>query len=138
MIEAGVVIDINGAPIYWHLPDGRTGGSLPDSQPLWEVLWEHRDILGGFAHSHPGSGTPDPSRTDITTFIAVEAGLGRHLDWWITSSDRLIVCRRYLPQYRRQGVYSYISERGIKYNYLATELSENPPWAQELRRLSSD
>jgi proteasome lid subunit RPN8/RPN11 len=93
MIEAGVVITEAG-PIFWHLPAGRTGGYIPDSRKLWDVLLEHADAeLLGFAHSHPGSGVPGPSHTDITTFAAIEAGLGRRLDWWITSSDHIIHLR---------------------------------------------
>ena len=63
MIEAGVVIDKNGQPLFWHLPEGRTAGSLPDSRTLWQVLWDafKEDTLLGFAHSHPGSGVPGPS-----------------------------------------------------------------------------
>ncbi len=74
MIECGVVVGIKGA-IHWHLPEGRTMGSIPDTRALWDVFWEHRklDYLG-FAHSHPGSGIPGPSMTDLTTFAAVEAG----------------------------------------------------------------
>ena len=66
MIETGVVVTGNG-PIHWHLPPGRSGGSLPDSRPLWDVLWEHRrEFFLGFAHSHPGSGIPGPSFTDVS------------------------------------------------------------------------
>jgi len=49
--------------------------------------------VAGFAHSHPGAGQPGPSWTDLTTFAALEAGLGRRLTWWITSADRLISLR---------------------------------------------
>lgn len=90
MIEAGVVITSAG-PVYWHLPQNRTGGSLPDSRVLWDVLWEHRkDPNLGFAHSHPGTGEPSPSWTDITTFVAVEKGLGRRISWWIASGTGFI------------------------------------------------
>ena len=92
-IEAGVVIDLKGEPIFWHLPEERTGGSLPDSRKLWDVIWENRENLMGFAHSHPGWGMPGPSWTDVTTFSAVEKALDKRLDWWITSSDRIIVAR---------------------------------------------
>ena len=40
MIEAGVVIDRAMNPIFWHLPEGRTAGSIPDTRVLWDVLWE--------------------------------------------------------------------------------------------------
>ena len=86
-IETGVVLDLAGQPLYWHLPPGRSMGGLPDSRNLWDVIWENRDIISGFAHSHPGSGKPGPSHTDVTTFAAIEAALGRRLDWWIVSAE---------------------------------------------------
>lgn len=92
MMEAGVVI-AGGKPVFWHLPKGRTAGSLPDSRDLWDVLWEHRDALDGFAHSHPGLGVPGPSHTDVTTFLAIERALGQRLRWWITSRDRTVLVR---------------------------------------------
>lgn len=75
MIEVGVVIGLDFRPRYWHLPPGRTAGSIPDTRSLWDVLWEQRADVAGFAHSHPGSGVPGPSHTDVTTFAAIEAGL---------------------------------------------------------------
>lgn len=92
MIETGVVI-VDGSPVHWHLPPGRSSGSLPDSRNLWDVMWGFRDRIDGFAHSHPGSGFPSPSSTDLSTFEAVENGLGRRLSWWITSSDCLVLLR---------------------------------------------
>lgn len=124
MIEAGVVIDIHGEPIHWHLPPGRTGGSLPDSRDLWDVLWKAhtQGILGGFAHSHPGEGIPHPSYTDYTTFLAVQRGLGRDdIIWWITSSDYVI---------------AYTIERNNPSNATKTLLAVEPVWVPELRRLS--
>lgn len=120
MVEAGVLIDKSGAPLYWHTPAGRTGVSLPDSRDLWEVIWENRHNILGFAHSHPGGGTPVPSHTDITTFAAVEAALGARLDWWITSSDMMVVCRWCGP-----GKWDY---RLLPY--------EEQAWAQRLREIS--
>lgn len=122
MIEAGVIITGAG-PVYWHLPTGRTGGSLPDSRTLWEVFWELRkEEFLGFAHSHPGSGVPGPSGTDRTTFSAVELGLGRRLDWWITSSDHVILLGWHGP-----GKYDY---RG--------QLVDEPDWAAQLRKYSEE
>ena len=122
MIEAGVIV-VDGQPVYWHSPKGRTGGSLPDSRTLWEVLWIHRKAESlGFAHSHPGSGIPSPSHTDITTFAAVEVGLGRRMVWWITSSDRVIALRWCGP-----GKHDYESE-----------IIEEPVWARTLRKNSEE
>lgn len=87
MMEAAVVLDRNWRPLYFHMPPGRTEGSLPDSPELWEVLWSHRDRLLGVAHSHPGGGVPSPSRTDVTTFAAIEAGFGSRLIWPIVTVD---------------------------------------------------
>jgi hypothetical protein len=125
MIEAGVVIDRCGWPAYWHLPEGRTGGSLPDSRTLWQVLWDafKADTLLGFAHSHPGSGVPGPSYSDVTTFAAVEAAIGRRLDWWITSSDHVVLLRWAGPD---------------KLSYRSTIVTEAPSWVAELRRLSQE
>jgi len=120
MIEAGVVV-VTGNPVYWHLPPNRTGGSLPDSRALWDVLWNLRKEEGlGFAHSHPGSGTPGPSWTDLTTFSSIERGLGRRLNWWITSSNRVIHLSWMGPE---------------ELDYVPVTI-EQPMWADELRRLS--
>jgi len=93
-MEAGVVVGYNEEELFWHLPKGRTAGSLPDSRELWDVIWTNRKVIQGIAHSHPGSGCPGPSQEYLTTFSAVEAALGRRLEWWITSSDTLVVLRR--------------------------------------------
>jgi hypothetical protein len=124
MIEAGVVIHKSGEPLFWHLPPGRTGGSLPDSRPLWDVIWEafQNETLLGFAHSHPGSGVPGPSYSDVTTFAAVEAALGKRIDWWITSSDHVVQIAWAGPD---------------KLSYRAT-IIEAPSWTAELRRLSQE
>ncbi len=121
MIEAGVVIGPDG-PLYWHLPEGRTAGSIPDSRRLWEVLWENRHLDDlGFAHSHPGSGMPAPSMTDMTTFKAIEQGMGRRLTWWITSSDHMI------------EMYRAYTKEGEEEKYLYAVVEEEPVWVSELR-----
>ena len=125
MMEAGVVIGADGEPIHWHLPNGRSGGYLPDSRPLWDVLWENRATLIGFAHSHPGGGVPSPSHEDITTFAAVEAALGRQLIWWITSSESMISIH-WLGPNRKQY-------RGVQ-----IEKSNEPTWSTKLREVSEN
>ena len=120
-MEAGVVIDINGKPLYWHLPNERTVVSLPDSATLWDIFWTNQDKIAGFAHSHPGSGVPGPSHEDVTTFAPVEAALGKRYDWWITSTDRLIVARWKGPH---------------RLTYESTVLEDKPPWLEELREFS--
>ncbi len=81
-LEAGVLVGLDGKPLYWHTPEDRSVGHLPNSVPLWNVIWELRDQVLGFAHSHPGQGIPGPSYEDLTTFASIEAGLGRRLKWW--------------------------------------------------------
>src|ERR1700743_143460 len=102
-IETGVVLAKNEVVIHWHLPPGRTGGSLPDSRDLWQVLWENRDNLYGFAHSHPGLGPVAPSNEDLTTFSAVERGLGKRLVWPITSEDHVAFFT-----WKGPGPYDYV------------------------------
>lgn len=125
MIEAGVVVDKDEQPLFWHLPLGRSAGSLPDSRTLWDVIWEafKADTLLGFAHSHPGSGVPGPSYSDVTTFAAIEAALGKRLTWWITSSDHVVEIHWDGPE---------------KLSYRATIVIEAPSWGAELRRLSQE
>lgn len=86
-IEVGVLVDLDFEPIYWHQPEGSDTAALPDSRVLWEVIWQCRDRVLGFAHSHPGRGEPGPSHEDLTTFAAIESALGKRLVWWITSED---------------------------------------------------
>lgn len=132
-MEAGVVLDLQGQPIYWHLPPGRSGGSLPDSRDLWDVLWENRDNLSGFAHSHPGFGVPGPSHTDVTTFAAVEAGLGARLDWWIITSDSIG-----LFKWRGPERLAYPTDPFCLWGPLSPMLTGEPAWINELRRVSYD
>jgi len=81
MIEVAMVFDTDGGALYWHEPPGRSAARIPDSQFLWHIIWENRENLGGVAHTHPWSGYVYPSETDLTTFAAVEAGLGKRLVW---------------------------------------------------------
>lgn len=129
MIESAFVFDMEGNLIHWHLPAGRTAGSIPDSRDLWEVLWENKDIVGGVAHTHPWNGPAVPSHTDITTFRAVEQGLGKFLFWPVVTFDT-IAFYVYVPvidEYIQTGMTRSITRRG-----------ESPFWdgVEELRRLS--
>lgn len=94
MLEAGVLVNQMGAPIYWHAPPHRSSVYIPDSVELWDVVWENRSDILGFAHSHPGNGSPWPSSEDLSTFHAWEQSLGRTLRWWITTSDCVMEFRR--------------------------------------------
>jgi hypothetical protein len=122
MKEAGVVLDHCGQPIYWHSPPDRTVAYLPDSRLLWDVIWENRKEISGIAHSHPGGGQPGPSYEDVTTFAAVEAALGKRLDWWITSSDAVSLVLWQGPD---------------RLTYRATSVPVEPGWVGQLRELSN-
>jgi hypothetical protein len=123
-IEAGVLIDVSGNPIYWHVPKGASAVELPDSASLWSKIWDNRQRLRGFAHTHPGSGLPSPSSADLTTFAAIEAGLGRRLDWWILTKDCAITL--------------YWNKNFKKYMELPWCLQDHvlAPWIWELRKRS--
>jgi len=120
-IEVGVLVNLDCEPFFWHLPEGREVASLPDSRDLWNIIWDHRDEVLGFAHSHPGSGVPEPSEEDLTTFAAVESGLGKRLVWWVTSRDESIEL-----YWRGPG----------KLDYGTVPVMYEPEWMSELRTLS--
>jgi len=126
MIETGVVINVHGEPIFWHAPGGRSSVALPDSRTLWDALWQAHQAgwLAGFAHTHPGTGQPHPSREDMSSFIAIENALGRPLDWWIVSSDITI--------HVRKSTMDSVPGREI---FGITRIGD-PSWAPELRRRS--
>jgi len=87
-LEIGLVFDQQGKTIHWF--GGHSGVSIPDSDALWDVLWENRHRLGGVAHTHPWIGAARPSHTDITTFSAIEKGLGKHLLWPVVTFDDIL------------------------------------------------
>jgi hypothetical protein len=89
MREGALTLDNFGEVLQWHLPEDRSTGAIPDNFDFWQFLQKNRDNISGVAHSHPGSGIPHPSHTDVTTFSAIELGLGVRWLWWICSSDEL-------------------------------------------------
>lgn len=96
MMETAVVFGRDCKPLYWHEPKGRTSGSLPDDRALWEILFKHREKGGtgklvGVAHTHPWEGPAWPSQTDLTTFRAVEQGLGQTLIWPVVTFTDVVV-----------------------------------------------
>lgn len=119
--EAGVLVSTDNEALFHHLPESRAFGFLSDSADLWNVIWLNRAKVAGFAHSHPGSGQPGPSWEDLTTFAAVEVGLGKRLVWWITSKDQAIALTWKGPD---------------KYNYMAVPFLEQPDWLVQLRENS--
>lgn len=117
MMEAGALVGPSGL-LYLHTPEGRTEVRLPDSRSLWDLFLLHQKELVGFAHTHPGSGVEacTPSQDDLSSFRAIERGLGRTLTWWILSSDTVV---------------SYTFEEPDTY---VGQLEEEPPWAAVLRQ----
>jgi proteasome lid subunit RPN8/RPN11 len=89
-VEVATVFDYTGAALYWTscLESGPT--YIPDSRSLWEFLWDRREVVHGVAHSHP-HGMNDPSDTDVTTWRAIEKGLGRKLFWPIVTTSSVKV-----------------------------------------------
>ncbi len=101
MIESALVFDDQGRVIRFHLPHGRTQGSIPDTRDLWEVMWKWRAQLGGVAHTHPWNGRAAPSqgcgrrscdcpqcfRADVPTFRGCEQALGSLLLWPVVTFD---------------------------------------------------
>ena len=88
MIEVAMVFDREGRALFWPAPQG-SAGSIPDSALLWDRIWACRDVIGGIVHTHPWEGAPSPSHTDVTTFAAIEAGLGKRLIWPIVTMDQV-------------------------------------------------
>lgn len=123
MLEAMVVIGRWHEPIHWHVPEDRTSVAIPDAPDLWwDVLWPRREEICGTAHTHPGGGVPTPSYEDLTTWEATESAFGRRLNWWIASSDALVICHWQGPG---------------KLDYSRLRVSDfKPRWLDELRRLS--
>lgn len=126
MREAAVLLVLehgDWVPVHWHTPDF-SAGAIPDSRDFWEVIWSYRNAEAlGIAHSHPGVGYPSPSSEDVTTFAAVEAGLGRRLFWWILSYDHVVLCIHAGP-----GQHAYRT-------HLTPDTGS--PWMDRLREISN-
>lgn len=82
MHEVAMVFDKDGNAIHWS--SGRSA-AVPDSRTMWDIIWENRHKIGGVAHTHPWDGPTGPSGTDVTTWAAIEAGLGKRLLWPIVT-----------------------------------------------------
>lgn len=135
-IETGVVLDYNWNVIYWHLPLGRSGGYLPDSRDLWNVIWENRENVMAVAHSHP-EGIIEPSGTDITTFAAIEAGLGKLLLWPILTGSEVAIYKKFN---KLDNVHKLVCYANDEYFNAARDFLFNTPgfsWVHELREKSN-
>ena len=90
VVEARMVFDRIGVPIFWDLPEERTATCIPDSRQFWLDCLHVADIFGGFIHTHPWGGVPEPSQEDVTTFAAFEGGLalrGERYVWPIATFE---------------------------------------------------
>lgn len=83
--EVAMIFDQKGHVIFWLSPNDSSGCYIPDSQVLWDRVWRNRDRVGGIAHTHPWTGRACPSNTDVTTWSAIERGLGKNLLWPIVT-----------------------------------------------------
>jgi len=134
MIEVGVVLGTNNESIYWHLPQNSSAVCLPDSRELWDVLWENRDRVSGFAHIHPWVGRPWPSDTDLTTFIAVENALGKSIIWWIATLDKLSLVKIGVAESQCETVANTFKK--TLFSVTPQPWEYYPNWLGEIRRLS--
>jgi Prokaryotic homologs of the JAB domain len=64
--------------------------ALPDSRARWEAVWRHRDRLALIAHTHP-SGAPGFSAEDESTMAAIDAALGRRLNYVVVTAGRMLL-----------------------------------------------
>lgn len=106
MREVAVLLNEYGMPLYWHAPDSATSYYLPDSRPLWNVMWELRAQLREVAHVHPGM-MLEPSDEDLTTFDAVDLALGTRIAWSIVGAQGGVAIYqrgRCAPTYAREAL----------------------------------
>lgn len=130
MKEVAVVIGYEGKDLFWI--SGLSSVAIPDSQDLWQAIWENRDKVNIVAHTHPGKGHyPRPSSTDLSTFRAIEAALGRCLWWWILNEDHCIILRRWEDE--EPGDYDLVE---FEEDDMATMIGDNAEWVKRLRELS--
>lgn len=94
-VEVATVFDYAGAALYWTSTLDAGSMHIPDSRALWDFIWDHRKDIHGIAHSHSG-GMDMPSGTDVTTWGAVERGLGVRLWWPIVTEDQ-VTCYHHNP-----------------------------------------
>lgn len=130
--EAAVVIDWEQQVTLRWRPSGRSAVYLPDGRELWEHLLATVDTTWGIAHIHPGDGMPWPSREDMTTFAALEAGFGRRFSWPIitANSGAIFAWREPLRRYARAAAWDDGAQRG----YPPARFT---PWLDELRRIAN-
>jgi len=126
-MEIIVVFDTTGKAIYWHDKDA-SSGYVPDSDDLFDVMWENKDRLGGFAHTHPWDGEARPSSIDLTTYRDLDKAFGKRLVWPVISfTDAVLVFWTKFPDEPGEGYviadFDYLEEFEFD-------------WVDELRRRS--
>ena len=121
-LEAGVLLSVTEEPIYWHEPADRSISALPDSRILWNHIWDNRNRILGFAHSHP-LGIIYPSQEDITTFSAIEIAIGKRLLWPILTKE-------VITYWRWQGPNKF------NYRQIYDFHSSNKKWIHKLYNIS--
>lgn len=124
MHEVAVVFGQDGEPLHWHDAAEASAVAIPDTRTMWEAIWANRAVIGGVAHTHPGSGPPTPSNEDVTTWSAVERGLGCRLDWPIATRDAVAFFR-----WEDDAYYAFVIP-------LAYIRPGEQPWLQPLRERS--
>lgn len=151
MLELGAIIGPDGV-LSWHQPSGRSVGAIPSttSDPdggLWARLKAHdqEGRLVGFDHLHPGRGQVTPSPCDLSTFFAIENGLGRALRWQIVNADSAVAvlsarrCRAEIHEYlhndREPRYVRFFRAYGESRENYAVMTIRAPEWAEEMRRL---
>jgi hypothetical protein len=87
--EVLFLIDAEGS-VLWS--DAGTAAELPDSRVRWEAIWGRRERIEAIAHSHP-DGPLGFSGTDRTTMEAIDAALGRSLQYLVVAPGGVVACR---------------------------------------------
>lgn len=63
--------------------------ALPDSRARWEAIWSRREAVVEIAHTHPLGGAQF-SQEDETTMAALDAALGRRLQYGVVTPTTMI------------------------------------------------
>lgn len=87
MVEVCFLISVDGA-VLWA-DRSASAVALPDSRARWEAIWRHRDRLAGVAHTHP-SGALAFSSEDESTMKAIDAALGRRLNYMVVTAEGML------------------------------------------------
>lgn len=111
MLETAVVFNYLGKAIYWHMPSNRTSQKIPDSQKLWDFLWDNREHVAGIAHTHVLHSKNKLSYIDMVTFTAIESALGKRLHWLLISTD-------HIAEYYCKTGQQFIYTPNMIYNWL--------------------